>query len=259
MLSVLSPAKRLDFETPPVVDRHSQPAFLDAAQTLADEAAKLKPEEIQGLMGVSDRIAELNARRFQAFSPPFDLANAKQAVFAFQGDVYQGLDAASLSADDLGFAQDHVRILSGLYGLLRPLDLMQPYRLEMGTKFRNPRGADLYAFWRDTLAPALAAEDACDVLVNLASKEYFSAVDTEALAARGVEVVTPAFHEMRDGRPKIISFHAKKARGAMVRFLVENRIDRVDGLKDFDRDGYTYRDDLSDAATLVFTRPDSRG
>ena len=259
MLTILSPAKRLDAETPPTTDRHSQPAFLDDARRLADRAAALNAADLKSLMGVSDGIADLNVRRFQAFSPPFDLSNAKQAVMMFQGDVYQGLDADSLSEADLCFAQDHVRILSGLYGLLRPLDLMQPYRLEMGTKFRNDRGEDLYAFWGGRLGAALAENPKINgVLVNLASKEYASAVDRSVLERYNIRVVTPSFYEMRDGQPKMLAFHAKKARGLMTRFVIEQRIDRPEGLQDFDWQGYRYRADLSEPGKPVFTRPDSR-
>lgn len=255
MLLILSPAKRLDFDTVPLLGRHSEPAFLKEAGMLARRARRLKPADLQQLMDISEPLAEMNVRRFKDFSPPFDLSNAKQAIFAFRGDVYQGLDADSLSEADLDHAQQHLRILSGLYGLLRPLDLIQAYRLEMGTKFENRRGPDLYSFWRKDLTKALRLELAGRPLVNLASNEYFAAVDPGGLKA---PVISPAFYELRDGVPKMLSFFAKRARGMMARFAIENRIDTPEGLRDFNLDGYRFRADLTNGDRWVFTRPDSR-
>jgi cytoplasmic iron level regulating protein YaaA (DUF328/UPF0246 family) len=205
-------------------------------------------------MGVSGKIAELNHERFMNWSPPFDLDNAKQALLAFRGDVYTGLEAETLDSAGLAFAQKHLRILSGLYGLLRPLDLMQPYRLEMGLKFANRGGANLYAFWGDRISRTLdrqLGKSGSRVLVNLASNEYFKAVQPKALDA---EIVTPVFKDLKGGKYKIISFYAKKARGQMARFIIDNAINDPEALKDFDVAGYRYSRDESAARELVFTR-----
>lgn len=258
MILVISPAKALDFETPPVIDTHTQPGFLDDAQTLIQILRQRTPAEIAGLMSLSDQLAALNVARYASWSRPFDSHNAKQAVLAFNGDVYEGLSAPTLGAEDLAWAQDHLRILSGLYGVLRPLDLIQPYRLEMGTKLANVRGKDLYAFWGERITAELNAslQNETDsgrsaVLVNLASDEYFKSVKKRALKAR---LVTPVFEDWKAGRYKIISFYAKRARGLMSRFVIERRIEDVEALKDFDREGYAYAADASDADTLVFRR-----
>jgi cytoplasmic iron level regulating protein YaaA (DUF328/UPF0246 family) len=205
-------------------------------------------------MGVSGKIAELNHERFMNWSPPFDLDNAKQAVLAFRGDVYTGLEAETLDSAGLAFAQKHLRILSGLYGLLRPLDLMQPYRLEMGLKFANRGGANLYAFWGDRLTRTLdrqLGKSGSRVLVNLASNEYFKVLQPKALDA---EIVTPVFKDLKGGRYKIISFYAKKARGQMARFIIDNAINDPEALKDFAVAGYRYSAGESAARELVFTR-----
>jgi cytoplasmic iron level regulating protein YaaA (DUF328/UPF0246 family) len=254
MLTVISPAKTLDFETAPTTRRATQPAFLDAAAELVEDARGLSPDALRDLMGVSGKIAELNHERFMNWSPPFDLDNAKQALLAFRGDVYTGLEAETLDSAGLAFAQKHLRILSGLYGLLRPLDLMQPYRLEMGLKFANRGGANLYAFWGDRLTRTLdrqLGKSGSRVLVNLASNEYFKAVQPKALDA---EVVTPVFKDLKGGKYKIISFYAKKARGQMARFIIDNAINDPEALKDFDVAGYRYSRDESAARELVFTR-----
>ena len=254
MLSVISPAKTLDFETPPTTRKVTQPEFLDRSAALVADARALDPAAIASLMGVSDNIATLNHKRFMDWHTPFDLANAKQALLAFRGDVYTGLDADSLSAAQLAFAQKHLRILSGLYGVLRPLDLMQPYRLEMGLKFANSGGRNLYEFWGNAITDSLNRQlkkAGSPVLVNLASNEYFRAVDAKALAG---EVVTPVFKDLKGGKYRMISFFAKKARGQMARFIIENEIDDVAGLKKFRVDGYRYNAGESSARELVFTR-----
>ena len=254
MLIFLSPAKSLDTKTPPHVAAFSQPAFLKQAETLVRELRKLSPAEIAALMDLSDPLALLNFNRYADWSRPFTPENAKQAVLAFDGDVYDGLAAKTLSADDLDFAQQHVRILSGLYGILKPLDLMQPYRLEMGTKFANARGRDLYAFWGETLLEAINAElDAMPrpVAVNLASEEYFKAAVGRKL--RG-EVIQPVFEDWKGGRYKIISFFAKRARGLMTRFAVRNRVDAPEALQGFAADGYAFVPQASDERTWIFRR-----
>ena len=254
MLVVISPAKTLDYETPPTLRDSSQPDFLDQSAQLIDELRELSPPQVSELMGISAKLGDLNFGRFLEWSKPFTPKNAKQAVLAFKGDVYTGLDAESLSQDDLLWAQDHLRILSGLYGLLRPLDLMQPYRLEMGTKFANQGGANLYEFWgtriTDALNDCLSGEEA-PVLVNLASNEYFKSVKPKKLAA---EVITPVFKDWKGGKYKVISFYAKKARGMMTRFIIRNRLTDQEGLKQFDEAGYSYNAAMSSAKEWVFTR-----
>ncbi|WP_404416453.1 peroxide stress protein YaaA [Marinospirillum sp.] len=254
MLSVISPAKSLDFESPPQTRMYTQPGFLEKSQQLIAELKPLSPQDLNKLMKISDKLASLNAARYQEWAPPFNLENAKQAALAFTGDVYSGLDASSLDAKALAFGQEHLRILSGLYGLLRPLDLIQPYRLEMGTQLSNPEGKDLYAFWRNTLTTAINRElDKQDtqVLVNLASQEYFKALDSQQMNA---EVITPVFKDWKNGQFKIISFYAKKARGLMSRFILENQIDQPEELKSFDWEGYSYDSKLSEGSSWVYTR-----
>lgn len=254
MLIVISPAKTLDFETPPKVPTFTLPDFLDDSAELIDELRSYEPYRLGDLMGISPKLADLNSNRYHNWSLPFTADNAKQSVLAFKGDVYAGLDADNLDADDLQFAQAHLRILSGLYGVLKPLDLMQPYRLEMGTKLKNRRGKDLYDFWDDrinqSLNDELAGQDS-PVLVNLASNEYFKSVQPESLNAR---IVTPTFKEERNGDYKFISFTAKKARGLMSRYIIRNRLAEPDDLRGFDLEGYRYNDALSDADSPVFTR-----
>lgn len=256
MIIVLSPAKSLDYDTPPHVKKHTIPDFVDDAAELIRGLRHLSPPQLAELMGISDPLAQLNVQRYADWSPTFGPHNAKQAVLAFNGDVYEGFDAKTLSSADLDYAQKHVRVLSGLYGLLRPLDLLQPYRLEMGTRFANQRGKDLYAFWGERITHALNAQlkknaAASRVLVNCASGEYFKSVKPKLLDA---PVVTPVFEDWKSGRYKIISFHAKRARGLMARYLVENRLDAPEQLKDFTTDGYAFDAAASNDATYVFRR-----
>ncbi|MBL4691570.1 MAG: peroxide stress protein YaaA [Rhodospirillales bacterium] len=254
MLAVISPAKKLDFETEPKSSLFTQPAFLDRSEILVEKARRLSRADLGRTMKLSDKLAELNFRRFQDFSTPFTLANAKQAALVFNGDTYVGLDATTLDEADLDFAQDHLRILSGLYGVLRPLDLIQPYRLEMGARFQPPDANNLYEFWDDSLARAInAATDGHKdrTLINLASVEYFKAVDQAALDGA---VITPVFKEVRDGVAKVLGLFAKRARGAMARYIVRNRLQTPDGIKAFDAGGYQYQPGLSDTSNWVFTR-----
>ncbi|WP_447927167.1 peroxide stress protein YaaA [Vreelandella sp. EE27] len=254
MLSVISPAKTLDFETPSTTQHVTQPDLLEYSQPLIDILRGYSPQQISELMGVSDKLAGLNAARFKEWQPPFDLDNAKPAAQAFQGDVYTGLEAQTFSEADNRFAQTHLRILSGLYGLLRPLDLIQAYRLEMGTKLPNEAGKDLYAYWRPTLTRALdqaIGESGSKYLVNLASNEYFKAVDTQKLDA---EIITPVFKDEKNGHYKIISFYAKKARGLMSAWIIREQINAPEALKAFDVAGYGFDKAASEGNTLVFTR-----
>lgn len=254
MLAVVSPAKSLDLTSDVPATTTTQPRFLDEATTLARAAAKLKPSQLGKLMGISDALADLNAGRFRAFAPPFTPDNARPAIYTFAGDVYVGIAASSLDSDAIDFAQNHLRILSGLYGVLRPLDLMQPYRLEMGTRLAVRRAKTLYAYWGSRLADALAADmaDHADrTLVNLASQEYFGAVDTSRLPG---PVLTINFKERVGNTLRFNSFGAKKARGLMARFLCEQRLDRPDGLKDFATDGYRYEPLLSGPSNWLFVR-----
>ncbi|MDD2049096.1 peroxide stress protein YaaA [Pseudomonas putida] len=254
MLTVISPAKTLDYDTPPVTQRYTQPQYLDDSQELIVQLRELSPAQISELMHLSDKLAGLNAARFGSWTPAFTPENAKQALLAFKGDVYTGLDAQSLSEDDFSYAQEHLRMLSGLYGLLRPLDLMQPYRLEMGTKLANARGKDLYAFWGTRISEWLnqsLAEQGDDLLLNLASNEYFSAVKRNALKAR---IINTEFRDFKNGQYKIISFYAKKARGMMSRFVIQERINDPEQLKQFDVQGYYYSAEQSKPDNLVFLR-----
>ncbi len=254
MLIFLSPAKSLDYKTPPHVATHTQPAFLKQSETLIRQLRELSPADIANLMDLSDPLALLNFNRYADWRLPFSPGNAKQAVLAFDGDVYDGLSAKTLSAADLDFAQQHVRILSGLYGILKPLDLMQPYRLEMGTRFANTAGRDLYAFWGETLLAVINGELAVmprPVAVNLASDEYFKAAVGRKI--RG-ELIKPVFEDWKNGQYKIISFYAKRARGLMTRYAVINRLSEPEGLKDFADDGYAFAPEVSDATTWVFRR-----
>lgn len=255
MLILLSPAKNLNFDPAPDAPRATKPVFLKDADDLSETTRKLTRSKIKSLMGISEKLADLNYERFQAFATGGKSASAKQAALAFNGDVYLGLDANTLSKEDLNFAQDHIRILSGLYGLLRPLDAIQPYRLEMGSKLKNPRGNSLYEFWGDRIAKEIdktvkGHDD--PVVVNLASNEYFGAVDLKALKA---PVVTPVFKELKDGSAKIVSFFAKRARGAMARWAAEHRIAHAEELKAFDTDGYRFQPGDSSEDLWVFSRP----
>jgi cytoplasmic iron level regulating protein YaaA (DUF328/UPF0246 family) len=250
MLIVISPAKKLDYTSAVNSPLTTQPALLDHSKELAQGLKTLAPQDVSSLMSLSDTLGALNFERFQEWQTPFTEDNARPAVLAFKGDVYQGLDADSMSDEDLRWAQDHLRILSGLYGLLRPLDLMQAYRLEMGTKFANPRGGDLYQFWGDIITDELNKTDS-SVLVNLASNEYFKSVRKKAIGAR---IITPVFMDKKDDKYKIISFYAKKARGLMSSYIIRNRITEVEQIKNFDTDGYSYNAALSEADQWVFVR-----
>lgn len=253
MLILLSPAKSLDYESPPTTDKHTLPQFIDESAALIDVLKPYTPAQIASLMDLSDALSTLNVARYAAWRPKFTAKNSKQAILAFNGDVYDGLDATTLKQADLDWAQEHVAILSGLYGILRPLDWMQPYRLEMGTKLSNARGKDLYAWWGDTLAQHLNATLAgqkSKVIINLASQEYFKAVKRKALEARVVECV---FEDWKAGW-KVISFHAKRARGMMARHAIQKRAKKPEDLLDFMTDGYAYDPSVSDADRLVFRR-----
>ncbi|MEB0042920.1 MULTISPECIES: peroxide stress protein YaaA [unclassified Pseudomonas] len=254
MLMVISPAKTLDFETPSVTKRFTQPQYLDHSQELIVQLRELAPAQIADLMHLSDKLSGLNAARFGSWTPDFTPENAKQALLAFKGDVYTGLQAENFTDADFTYAQDHLRMLSGLYGLLRPLDLMQPYRLEMGTKLANARGKDLYAFWGTQISEWLnqaLLEQGDDLLLNLASNEYFSAVKRSALNAR---IINTQFRDLKNGQYKIISFYAKKARGMMSRFVIKEQINTPEALKQFDAHGYHYSPAHSKTDTLVFLR-----
>ncbi len=254
MLVLLSPAKTLDFESPVAVEAHSTPEFLEQARLLNTELRQLAPQDLASLMKLSDKLADLNHRRNQEWSTPFTRDNARQAIAAFRGDVYAGLQADQWSEADHAWAQDHLRILSGLYGLLRPLDLMQAYRLEMGTRLQNSEGKDLYAFWGTQLTDALNGQlDAADhgAVVNLASNEYWHAIQPEALHA---PVISPVFKDWKNGQYKLISFHAKKARGMMASWIVRNRISEPEQLKDFDVAGYRHAAAESSPERPVFLR-----
>ncbi|MFW5447000.1 MAG: peroxide stress protein YaaA [Methylophagaceae bacterium] len=251
MLIVISPAKTLDFETDPIVSEHTQPRFLTQSQQLINDLKKLSVADVASLMKLSDKLAGLNMARFQTWAPPFDLNNAKQAVFAFKGDVYTGLDADSLDAGGIEFMQQHLRILSGLYGVLRPLDLMQAYRLEMGTKFSNVKGENLYQFWDNQLRESIETELSDGVLINLASNEYFKALQTKQLNAR---IITPIFKDWKNGQYKIISFYAKKARGLMSRYIIDYKIEKPKQIQQFDSDGYRFSAEMSKGDDWVFIR-----
>jgi cytoplasmic iron level regulating protein YaaA (DUF328/UPF0246 family) len=254
MLFLLSPAKSLDYDTPPHIAVHTQPLFKRQSAELIDFLKAKSPQEISTLMKLSDALSGLNVARYEAWSPKFTAKNSKQAVLAFNGDVYEGLDAKTLSEAQLGWAQEHVCILSGLYGVLRPLDWMQPYRLEMGTALATGHGKNLYQFWGAQIAGYLnerVAADTSPLIVNLASQEYFKAVDRKALKAR---VVTCVFEEFRVGKYKIISFMAKRARGLMVRYAIEKKLGTAKNLEGFDLEGYAFDAAASEADRLVFRR-----
>lgn len=252
MLVVISPAKSLDMD--PVGITPTQPGFQEDAVRLAKTARNLTLTQLKDLMSISDDLARLNRDRFKAFQEQPDAEATKPAALAFNGDTYQGLEAKTLSEDDLRWAQDHLAILSGLYGLLRPLDAIQPYRLEMGSRLKTRRGKSLYDYWGDTIAKALnaqAAAQGADTLINCASQEYFGAADRKALKLR---VITPTFMELKDNKPRIVSFFAKRARGAMARHIVENRLTDPEDIKGFSAGGYAYDADLSDGDKWVFLR-----
>lgn len=254
MLTLLSPAKTLDFETEVNSDIHSRPVFVEDSELLVQDLKKLTSEQISRLMKISSQLGELNASRYQRWDTPFTRSHAKQAVMAFKGDVYTGLQAETFNPDDIAYAQSHLRILSGLYGVLKPMDLIQAYRLEMGTKFENPRGRNLYAFWGDKVTHQLNSEIKAlgsSALVNLASNEYFKVVKPKLLEAR---VISPVFKDYKNGEYKIISFFAKKARGLMASYIIKNQITNVEGLKGFSADGYQFDSASSSENELLFKR-----
>ena len=256
MLVVISPAKRLDFETPKALRKHTMPDFVAESSELASIMRRKKPGELRALMGISDKLAEINHARFKTWSAKSSSASARQAILAFTGEVYLGLDARSLTSRELDYAQSHLRILSGLYGLLRPLDLIEPYRLQMGAELKTSQGRDLYAFWGPRPALALKTQAAAirsRHLVNLASHEYFKAVD---LVALGLEVITPVFKDRQGTQHKVLSFFAKKARGTMARYILQTRARKPDDLYAFRGDGYSYDAGMSTPTMPVFTRAD---
>lgn len=252
MKIVISPAKSLNFEKKVPTDSFSEAIFLKKAETIQKTLKKKKPKELMALMDISEKLAELNWQRNQNWTLPFTPENARQAVYAFDGDVYSGLDVYSLPIDKLSKLQDKLRILSGLYGLLKPLDLIQAYRLEMGTNISIGVSKNLYEFWKKTLTNALNSElKQGELFINLASNEYFSAIDIKTLK---VPIITPEFKDYKDGKLKIISFFAKKARGSMVRFIIDNEVETIEQLKLFNYEGYVFDANLSSEQKLVFTR-----
>lgn len=254
MLVVISPAKNLDLDSPIPKLRCSEPQLLDQAQLLVEQLQTMAPHQLSALMHISDKLGQLNYERYQHWQPPFNKDNARPAILTFAGDVYQGLGAYNFSSDDFAFAQQHLRILSGLYGVLRPLDLMQPYRLEMGTRLLNARGKDLYAFWGDLITESLnqqIQQTGAKALINLASNEYFKSVKGKAL---GTPVIEPVFKDWKNGQYKIISFFAKKARGLMSAYIVKNKLTSVEGIKRFNAGGYQYSEAMSSESKWVFTR-----
>lgn len=254
MLILISPAKTLDYQSPLATTRYTQPELLEHAQTLIGIARQLSAPQIGKLMGISDKLADLNATRFHDWRPDFTPDNARQAILAFKGDVYTGLQAETFSEADFDFAQQHLRMLSGLYGVLRPLDLMQPYRLEMGIKLENAKGKDLYHYWgeviTDKLNQALKAQGD-DIVVNLASDEYFRSVQPKRLEG---QLIKPVFLDEKNGKFKVISFYAKKARGLMSRYIIENRVTQPEQLTRFDSEGYFFDAGASGNGELVFKR-----
>lgn len=258
MLMLISPAKTLDYDSPLATTRYTQPQLIDDARELVTLAQQLSPADLASLMSISDKLAHLNVERFHQWQPEFSLDNARQAILAFKGDVYTGLQAETFSESDFAYAQQCLRILSGLYGVLRPLDLMQPYRLEMGIKLPNPAGKDLYQFWAGRITTVLnqALEQQQDKLViNLASDEYFKSVKAADIQAR---IVKPVFLDEKKGKFKVISFYAKKARGMMCRYIIQQRLTQVEQLHSFDLDGYFFNAERSQADELVFCRHEQK-
>ncbi|PHS68663.1 MAG: peroxide stress protein YaaA [Methylophaga sp.] len=253
MLIVISPAKTLDFDTPPVIQQFSQPRFLSRSTILIEQLKRFSDNDIASLMKLSDKLAGLNLSRYQTWYTPFNLDNAKQAILAFKGDVYTGLDADTLDNKGFEFAQQHLRILSGLYGVLKPLDLIQPYRLEMGTKLANSEGNNLYQFWGDELRESIENEAGLidGILINLASNEYFKALQAKKLSLR---IITPVFKDWKNGQYKMISFYAKKARGLMSRYIISHQINDPEQIKNFDSDGYQFSSEMSAGDEWVFIR-----
>ncbi|HBO24148.1 peroxide stress protein YaaA [Providencia sp.] len=254
MLITLSPAKTLDYESPLATHKFTQPELLTESEQLIKVCRKLAPADIASLMKISDKLAGLNAARFGEWQTNFTPENARQAILAFKGDVYTGMQAETFSVADFDFAQKHLRILSGLYGLLRPLDLMQPYRLEMGIRLKNTRGKDLYEFWGDIITNQLnqsLADQGDQILVNLASDEYFKSINNKKLDGT---IIKPVFLDEKNGKYKVISFYAKKARGLMSRFIIQNKLTKTEQLSDFNLEGYQFDESQSKGNELVFTR-----
>ena len=252
MKIVVSPAKSLNFESPLPIQNYTESLFLKDAETIQKTLKKKKPKQLMELMDISEKLADLNWERNQNWSLPFSPENARPAVFAFDGDVYTGLDAYTIPIDKFPILEDKLRILSGLYGVLKPLDLMQPYRLEMGTSLPIGTKKNLYEFWKKKVTASLNSElQENELFINLASNEYFSAVDTKTLK---VSVITPEFKDYKDGKLKMISFFAKKARGLMVRYIIDTNAETIEDLKQFNYDGYAFDANLSKGTTLVFTR-----
>lgn len=254
MIAILSPAKTLNFDKRFKNTEHAQPLFKSQALEIIETLREYSPVDLAGLMKINDELAELNFFRHIEWTENHTIENSKQAMLAYHGAVYQGLNAESFNERQLKYAQQHLRILSGLYGVLRPMDIVQPYRLEMGTKLKNSRGKDLYAFWREDITAYFDEEfnkTSDRVLLNLASNEYFTAIDARKLNA---QIIIPVFKEYRQGTYKNVTIYAKRARGLMARFVIENEIDEVDALKSFEEDGYEFNENLSDARNLVFTR-----
>jgi cytoplasmic iron level regulating protein YaaA (DUF328/UPF0246 family) len=254
MLITISPAKTLDYETPPVTKTHTKPAFLKQSRSLIDNLRHYSALDLSELMKLSMKLSQLNFDRYHNWKTPFTLKNSKQAVLAMKGDVYSGLDAQTLDEEGFDFAQRHLRILSGLYGVLRPLDLMQPYRLEMGTKLPNQQGKDLYAFWGERITQAINKDlkaQGDDILINLASNEYFKSIKPKLLQGR---IITPQFKEKKDGGYRMIGVFAKRARGLMSRYIIDNRLAQAEAIQDFNGEGYRYNKRLSKEDQWVFTR-----
>lgn len=254
MITVISPAKTLDFCQQEITRKHTTPEFLGDSKALVSQLKRFSKEQIAELMGISPKLADLNSARFKSWKQPFTTGNAKQSLLAFKGDVYTDIETEKYSDEDFEFAQQHLRILSGLYGVLRPLDLMQPYRLEMGTKLENKRGANLYAFWGTKITKALneaLAASKSETLVNLASNEYFGSVVPDKLDA---QIITPIFKDTKNGKVKIISFYAKRARGMMANFIIRKRITDPQQLKKFNVAGYKFDKGLSSDTEFTFTR-----
>ncbi len=257
MLTILSPAKKLSNECFARTQNYTTPTFLNESQELVNVLKRKKPIDLQNLMGISDKLSVLNWERFQNWKLPVEESSAKEAIYHFQGDTYSGLNTEDLSSGEITFAQKNTRILSGLYGVLKPLDLILPYRLEMGTKLKNDKGDSLYQFWGDTLSKFITNElksHSAKVLINCASVEYFKSLNNTSLKA---DVITPHFKELKNGNYKIISFYAKKARGMMARFIIKNKIQEPSKILQFDYAGYKYNDQLSSPLNPVFTRAQS--
>ena len=254
MLIVISPAKTLDFESPVATQQYTMPSLLDHSAELIGLLRTLEPDKIGKLMSISPKLALLNSNRYHQWTQPFDTNNAKQSVLAFKGDVYTGLDAETLSAAEMDFAQQHLRILSGLYGVLRPLDLMQAYRLEMGTRLESHRGNTLYDFWGDTITDVInqtLSKQKNRTLINLASIEYFKSIKLNKLEGR---IITPVFKDKKKGEYKIISFFAKKARGLMSRYIIQNKLTNPEDIKSFNVNGYMYKRGQEDSDNWLFIR-----